>query len=84
LGYLDYALSSSSLTPQVAGITQWNINSDEPDLLDYDTTFKQPAQQAIYAPDPFRSSDHDPVIVGLRLGEGPPPEALFEDGFEAE
>ena len=40
---------------------------DEPDALDYDTSFKQPAQAAIYAPDPYRSSDHDPVIVGLDL-----------------
>ena len=28
---------------------------------------KQPAQAAIYAPDAYRSSDHDPVIGGLDL-----------------
>jgi predicted extracellular nuclease len=67
LGYLDHALAIQSLTAQVSGVTTWHINSDEPDLIDYDTTFKLPAQDAIYAPDPYRSSDHDPVILGLSL-----------------
>jgi hypothetical protein len=71
LGYLDYALANESLLPQVTGTTEWAINADEPDLLDYDTSFKQDAQDAIYAPDPYRSSDHDPVIVGLDL-DAPP------------
>ncbi|MBK5266764.1 MAG: ExeM/NucH family extracellular endonuclease [Acidimicrobiia bacterium] len=64
-GYLDYQLANSSLTPQVTGATVWHINADEADLIDYDTSFKLPAQDAIYAPDPYRSSDHDPVIIGL-------------------
>jgi predicted extracellular nuclease len=64
-GYLDYQLASPSLWPKVAGATVWHINADEADLIDYDTTFKQPAQDAIYAPDAYRSSDHDTVLVGL-------------------
>jgi predicted extracellular nuclease len=64
-GYLDYQLANGSLAPQVTGATVWHINADEPDLIDYDTSFKRPAQDAIYAPDAYRSSDHDPVIVGL-------------------
>jgi predicted extracellular nuclease len=68
-GYLDHALASESLSPQVTGATEWHINADEPDLIDYDTSFKQDAQDAIYAPDAYRSSDHDPVIVGLDTGE---------------
>jgi len=67
IGYLDYALVSPSLFGQVSSATVWHINADEPDLLDYDTSFKQPAQDAIYEPDPYRSSDHDPVITGLQL-----------------
>ena len=67
LGYLDYALASAGLVDEVTGATAWHINSDEPDLIDYDTTFKRDAQDAIFAPDQFRSSDHDPVIVGLSL-----------------
>ena len=66
-GYLDYALASASLLDQVTGTTVWHINADEPDLIDYDMSFKLPAQDALYAPDPYRSSDHDPVIVGLNL-----------------
>jgi hypothetical protein len=68
-GYLDYALSSADLTGDVTGVTDWHINADEADLIDYDTTFKGPNQEAVYAPDPYRSSDHDPVIVGLDVCE---------------
>jgi hypothetical protein len=64
---LDTGLASPTLTAQVTGTTVWHINADEPDLIDYDTSFKSDAQDAIYAPDAYRSSDHDPVIVGLDL-----------------
>ena len=67
VGYLDYALASPNLFAQTTGATDWHINADEPDLIDYDTSFKQAAQAAIYAPDAYRSSDHDPVIGGLDL-----------------
>lgn len=67
LGYLDYALAGSDVLDEVAGAATWNVNADEPSLIDYDMTFKQPAQDALYAPDAYRSSDHDPVIVGLSL-----------------
>ncbi|HEX5838815.1 MAG TPA: ExeM/NucH family extracellular endonuclease [Anaerolineales bacterium] len=66
-GYLDHALSFPSLTAQVTGAAEWHINADEPDLLDYDTSFKPPAQEAIYEENAYRSSDHDPVVVGLDL-----------------
>ena len=49
-GYLDHALSSATLTSQVTGVTEWHINSDEADVLDYDMTFKPPAQEALYEP----------------------------------
>ncbi|MBK9050752.1 MAG: ExeM/NucH family extracellular endonuclease [Chloroflexi bacterium] len=67
IGYLDHALANVNLTSQVSGVTVWHINADEADLIDYDTSFKGPNQDAIYAPDAYRSSDHDPVIVGLNL-----------------
>ncbi|GAA1762471.1 hypothetical protein GCM10009747_22330 [Agromyces humatus] len=67
LGYLDYALAGAGLTERVTGAAAWHINSDEPNLIDYDMTFKLPAQDALFAPDEWRSSDHDPVIVGLDL-----------------
>ena len=64
-GALDHALASASLTTQVGGATDWHINADEPDVFDYDTTFKPASQEALYEPNGFRSSDHDAVIVGL-------------------
>jgi predicted extracellular nuclease len=67
LGYLDHALASAGMNAQVAGATEWHINADEPDLLDYDTSFKQANEDALYAVDPFRTSDHDPVLVGVNL-----------------
>jgi predicted extracellular nuclease len=60
-GYLDHALSSPSLTVSVTGADIWHINADEPRALDYND-FNQPA---LFSPDEFRSSDHDPVVVGL-------------------
>ena len=65
IGYLDYALASSNLVDQLTGVTEWHVNADEPDLIDYDMSFKADAQDALYAPDQFRYSDHDPVIIGL-------------------
>ena len=70
-GYLDHALASASMVSQVNRAADWHINSDEPDLLDYDTSFKPPAQDAIYEPNAYRSSDHDPVKVGLDLDTPP-------------
>jgi uncharacterized protein len=64
-GYLDHALATGPLATQVAGVTIWHINADEPSVLDYNTEFKT---QDLYAPTPYRSSDHDPVVVGLWLG----------------
>lgn len=71
-GYLDHALSSEDLTPKVTGATEWHINADEPDIFDYDTSFKRDAQDALYEPNAYRSSDHDPVIVGLDLAATEP------------
>ena len=66
-GYLDHALANGSLFPQVAGAADWHINSDEPDVLDYDTSFKPASQDALYEPNGSRASDHDPVVVGLNV-----------------
>jgi len=65
LGYLDHALAGGGLIDEVTGATVWHINADEPDILDYDMTFKLPAQDELFEPNAFRSSDHDAVIVGL-------------------
>jgi uncharacterized protein len=74
-GSLDHALVTSSLLPQVTGAAKWNINADEPIILDYNddvlTTGEAAAEDrndtSLYQANPFRSSDHDPVLVGLNL-----------------
>jgi len=67
-GYLDHGLASAVLTPRVTGVAEWHINADEPVALDYNVEFKTANQvNTFYAPDAFRSSDHDPVVVGINL-----------------
>jgi len=63
-GYLDHALATPSLSAHITGATEWHINADEPSVIDYNTEFKP---QDLYAPSAYRSSDHDPVVVGLSL-----------------
>jgi predicted extracellular nuclease len=71
-GYLDHALGSPSLASQVTAVAEWHINADEPSVLDYNTNFKSPAQiDYLYAPNEFRISDHDPVLVDLALAAPP-------------
>jgi predicted extracellular nuclease/LysM repeat protein len=67
-GYLDHALASASLATQVAGAAEWHINTDEPLVIDYTERFNPPGY---YSPDPYRASDHDPLVVGLLLGATP-------------
>ncbi len=67
VGYLDHALANKWLFNQITGTTIWHINADEPDLIDYDTSYKKDAQDDLYLPDQYRSSDHDPVIIGMTL-----------------
>lgn len=71
-GSLDHALASASLLWQVGGATEWHINADEPVVLDYNLEFKTETQQDIlYNPEPFRSSDHEPLIIGINLKSEP-------------
>ena len=68
-GSLDHALASESLAEQVTGTTTWHINADEASALDYNTDFTSDRQdENLYADNAFRSSDHDPILVGLNLG----------------
>lgn len=67
-GSLDHALATPDLASQVTGVTDWHINADEPSVLDYNTEFKP---RDLYAPTPYRSSDHDPVVVGIELQGAP-------------
>jgi len=70
-GYLDHALATGALATQVTGAAHWHINADEPSIIDYNEEFKQPVCATCgpdyYSVTPYRSSDHDPVVVGLKL-----------------
>ena len=81
-GYLDHGLADGELLPFVTGTAAWNINADEVPALDYQESeggvsfnrrFRTAAvAEAYYQPDAFRSSDHDPVLIGLELRPGGP------------
>lgn len=64
-GYLDHAMANHAMADSIVDVNIWHINADEPDLIDYDMSYKLPAQDLLYAPDAYRSSDHDPVIVTI-------------------
>jgi hypothetical protein len=64
-GYLDHGLANATVVDQVLGAREWHINADEPDLLDYDTSFKSSTQDTFFEPNQFRSADHDPLVVTL-------------------
>ncbi|WP_298774126.1 ExeM/NucH family extracellular endonuclease [uncultured Shewanella sp.] len=69
-GQLDHALVNEALLDAVIDVTHWHINTDEPRVLDYNLEFKTASQQEdLYSDGPFRSSDHDPVLVSLQFSE---------------
>ena len=76
LGYLDHALANASLHPQVSGVAEWHINADEIPLFDYNDDERTADEAAfeeesdclpLYEPNAFRTSDHDPDLIGLDL-----------------
>ncbi len=72
LGSLDHALATSDLAQYVVSAGAWHINSVEDALMDYQTegTGQNDSSVDTYAAaDAYRSSDHDPVVVGLRIPE---------------
>lgn len=67
-GVLDYILADDILQPGIVGGGVWHINADEPSILDYNLEFHPPGRaERLYGPGPWRSSDHDPVYVDIRL-----------------
>ncbi|MET4052885.1 5'-nucleotidase [Frigoribacterium sp. PvP054] len=64
-GSLDHVLASPAAAEAVTGVDIWNINAGESVGLEY-SRFNYNAKQ-LYQPDQFRSSDHDPVVVGVSL-----------------
>ncbi|WP_245922704.1 ExeM/NucH family extracellular endonuclease [Paractinoplanes atraurantiacus] len=64
-GSLDHALATGAMAKRVTGVDIWNINSGESFAYEYD------GYAPFYAPDPYRASDHDPVVIGLKTKQGP-------------
>lgn len=62
-GSLDHVLASAAAEKIVSGADIWNINSGESIALEY-SRFNYNATN-FYDASPFRSSDHDPEIVGF-------------------
>lgn len=59
-GTLDHVFATSTMDQVITGTAVWHINADEPATLDY-----RDANTGRYQPNAFRSSDHDPVLVGF-------------------
>lgn len=71
-GRLDHAIASGSMSARVNRAAAWHINADELSLADYNLEFKAPQTCSgapcpadPYTVSPYRSSDHDPVVIGL-------------------
>ena len=72
VGCLDHALANAAIESQVTGCEVFHINADEASVFGYDGYS--------YQDNMYRSSDHDPVVVGLRLGVGTPTEKVEIEG----
>jgi 5'-nucleotidase len=59
-GSLDHVFATSSMYPKITGHTIWDINAVEAYAYEYD------GYEPLYAPYPYRASDHNPTVVGLR------------------
>lgn len=75
-GRLDQAIASGTMSARVNRAVHWHINADETTLADYNLEFKAPqlcngvsCPPDPYMVSPYRSSDHDPVVVGLNIAK---------------
>jgi 5'-nucleotidase len=68
VGSLDHVLASPAANAVITGADVWNINSGESIALEY-SRYNYNATN-FYAADQYRSSDHDPIVVGMGLGAG--------------
>jgi hypothetical protein len=60
---LDHAFATPELARDLQGAAIWHINADEPEFRGYRLS-NPPAE---FQPDALRSSDHDPILIDLRL-----------------
>ncbi|MFC1503022.1 endonuclease/exonuclease/phosphatase, partial [Pseudomonadota bacterium] len=64
VGTLDYILASPSLISNIADATEWNINSVESTLFQYEAEY---TGDLVKFEDLYRSSDHDPAVIALNF-----------------
>lgn len=57
-GRLDHAMLSASMAALLRGAAKWHVNSDESTAFAYDGALGREAG-------PWRSSDHDPMLLGF-------------------
>jgi 5'-nucleotidase len=69
-GSLDHIVANPSAAARVTGSDIWNINAPESLALEYSRYNYHGA--LFYAPDPYRSSDHDPEVAAIRAGVADP------------
>lgn len=67
VGSLDHILASAELAGSVTGADVWNINSGESVGLEY-SRYNNNVRK-LYDDSVYRSSDHDPLIVGFNVDE---------------
>lgn len=82
-GYLDHVLADAAAARHVVAVHEWHINADEPVAFSYAPPAGAPAVPGYYAPDAWRSSDHDPLLVDLALSGGPAQSASLVDHHAA-
>jgi len=73
IGSLDHVLASPAAEKAVNDVDVWNINSVESVALEYSRYNSNVTD--FYVADMYRSSDHDPMLVGLNLAAAPDPNA---------
>ena len=55
-GRLDHALLNQAAVPALRDVQEWHVNADEAEFFDYRNE---------HAAGPWRSSDHDPLVLGF-------------------
>jgi len=85
-GTLDYVLGSEDILDNVVGVTEWHINADEADAIDYNVEIRNNSGTFTFASrdtaifngeSAARNSDHDPVIVAFQFDSLPEPNLIL-------
>lgn len=72
-GSLDHVFANATAKPLLAGVTSWAVNAQESIAFEYSRAGMN-AHLAVESENPYRSSDHNPEIIGLNLlGANPSP-----------